>query len=170
MPRDKAGAEVPKVFLRAAIARGCIPVGAEPREIEPDAFDRATTIRGAAKRAMANTMPPDSPTHQPPPRDEAVDPGGTTRPETTDIAAIAAHAVGASLRDRVVEKISLALQRAGDSGLTRTELRDTFHRNVPADRIGAALELLQRKGRATCESASTGSGVGRPPQVWKFVK
>ena len=88
-------------------------------------------------------------------------------PETTDEAATADHAVGASLGDRVVEKIAHALEGAGDAGLTRTELRDEFHRNLSAERIGAALELLKRQGTATCENVKTG---GRPTEVWKIAK
>jgi predicted transcriptional regulator len=59
------------------------------------------------------------------------------------------------------------LDRAGDEGLTRTDIRDLFGRNLSADRIGAALDLLRRKGRATCETVSTG---GRPTEVWRAAK
>ena len=59
------------------------------------------------------------------------------------------------------------LRQAGDAGLTRTEIRDAFKRNVPSERIGAALELLRGKGRATCETVKTD---GRPAEVWRVAK
>lgn len=118
---------------------------------------------------MAHAQALDDPEHRPVLHGAAAaDPEAPARPETRAEVAAAAHAVGASLGDQVVEKIVRALQGAGDAGLTRTELRDTFHRNVPADHINSALELLQRKGRATCATVSTGSG--RPPQIWKAAK
>jgi hypothetical protein len=84
--------------------------------------------------------------------------------------ATAKHIFGASLGDRTADEIMRRLQRAGDAGLTRTEIRDLFKRNLSADRIGAALELLRSKGRATCEMAGTGEAGGRPPEVWKAAK
>lgn len=41
VPHDHAGIEVPAKFRREALARGCIPVGAEPEKTQPDTFDRA---------------------------------------------------------------------------------------------------------------------------------
>jgi hypothetical protein len=79
----------------------------------------------------------------------------------------AKHVFGASLGDRTADEIMRRLRTAGDAGLTRTEIRDVFGRNLTADRIGAALELLCRRGRAACESVSTG---GRPTEVWRAVK
>lgn len=74
---------------------------------------------------------------------------------------------GASLGDRFADEILRGLRKAGDAGLTRTEIRDLFRRHQSAERIGAALDLLQRKGRATCEGVSTG---GRPTEVWKATQ
>ena len=74
---------------------------------------------------------------------------------------------GASLGDRVADEIMRRLRQAGDAGLTRTEIRDAFGRHQSTERIGAALELLQRKGRATCETTSTG---GRPVDTWRATK
>ncbi len=74
---------------------------------------------------------------------------------------------GASLGDRVADEIMRRLRQAADVGLTRTDIRDLFGRNLSADRIGAALELLQRKGRAMCETVKT---EGRPTEVWRAAR
>jgi hypothetical protein len=79
----------------------------------------------------------------------------------------AKHVFGASLGDRTADEIHRRLVRAGDAGLTRTEIRDAFGRHQSADRIGAALELLRSKGRATCKTVSTG---GRPTELWRASK
>ncbi|MFN0314051.1 MAG: hypothetical protein ACKVQA_03305 [Burkholderiales bacterium] len=81
--------------------------------------------------------------------------------------ATAKHVFGASLGDRIADEIMRALQQAGDRGLSRTAIRDLFGRNQSAERIGAALELLHVKGRATCDSIKT---EGRPTEVWKAAK
>ena len=52
--------------------------------------------------------------------------------------------------------------------MTRTAIRDAFGRNLT--RIGAALEQLQREGRATRETMSPGRSGGRPPEVWRAAK
>ena len=74
---------------------------------------------------------------------------------------------GASLGDRVADEILRRLRPAGNGGLTRTDIRDAFGRHQSAERIGAALDLLQRKGRAKCETTSTG---GRPTETWRATK
>ncbi len=81
--------------------------------------------------------------------------------------ATAKYIFGASLGDRIADDIMRRLQQIGDGGLTRTEIRDVFHRHQSAGRIGAALELLRAKGRATCETVSTD---GRPTEVWRVAK
>jgi len=81
--------------------------------------------------------------------------------------ATARHIFGASLGDRTADEILRRLHRAGDAGLTRTEVSGIFGRNLTAERIGAALDLLQRRGRATCETVTTG---GRPSELWKAKK
>lgn len=48
-------------------------------------------------------------------------------------------------------------------GLTRTQLRDLFGRNLPRARIDAALTTLGHTGRAQCHRATTS---GRPAEVW----
>ena len=80
----------------------------------------------------------------------------------------AKHIFGASLGDRIADEIMRRLYQAGDDGLTRTEIRDLFGRNLTADRIGAALDLLRRKGRATCKTVSSTNG--RPTEVWRAAK
>ena len=81
--------------------------------------------------------------------------------------ATARHVFGASRGNRTADEIARRLEKAGDAGLSRTEMRDLFHRHFSTERIGAALELLRTKGRATCESINTG---GRPSEIWRAVK
>lgn len=53
IPADKAGIEVPQKFRREAIARGCLPVGMEPDEIEAgQGFDRQAVIKSAMNKMM----------------------------------------------------------------------------------------------------------------------
>ena len=179
VPGDKAGAEVPQMFRREAIARGCIPVGTEPEITERDTCDRVTTIRRAAKRALANASARDNPTHQAvPPRDSAIDSEAAARPETpdgralfeaTEKATVEDHTVGTTLRDRAADAIMCGLRQAGDAGLTRSNIRDLFGRNLGADWISLALELLRREGKATRWTMRT-SVTGRPREVWKVAK
>ena len=79
----------------------------------------------------------------------------------------AKHIFGASLGDRTADEILRRLEIAGNDGLTRTEIRDLFGRHRSAEQIGAALELLKRKGKATCATVTTR---GRPSEVWKATK
>lgn len=81
--------------------------------------------------------------------------------------ATAGYVFGASLGDRIADEILRRLVRAGDVGLTRTEIRDVFGRHETTERIGTALELLRSKGRAACESVSTG---GRPTELWRATQ
>ena len=78
--------------------------------------------------------------------------------------ATAKHIFGASLGDRIADEVLRRLRQAGAEGLTRNDIRDAFGRNVPSERIGAALDLLRAKGRAICEKVSTG---GRAAEVWR---
>jgi hypothetical protein len=77
--------------------------------------------------------------------------------------ASAVHIFGNALGDQVADDILRALQQAGPAGMTRTAIRDLFGRNRSVDRIGAALALLQQKGRAKAEMKETG---GRPLEIW----
>jgi len=76
----------------------------------------------------------------------------------------ARYIFGDSLGDRVADEIMRGLRAAADSGLTRTAIRDLFKRHQSAERIGAALEVLQCKTLATCELVATG---GREAEVWR---
>jgi hypothetical protein len=67
--------------------------------------------------------------------------------------------------DPLAEQIHAALLSASD-GLTRTEVRDLFHRNRPASAVDGALGCLARAGRARTVRVNTG---GRPAQVWTAV-
>jgi phage/plasmid primase-like uncharacterized protein len=82
--------------------------------------------------------------------------------------ATAKHVFGQSLGNKAADEIMRRLHTAGDAGLTRTEIRDLFGRNLSADKIGVALELLRQKGQATVDSAS--SNGGRPTEVWRAKK
>lgn len=73
-----------------------------------------------------------------------------------------AWATRAATADPVAEQIHQALA-ASPAGLTRTEVRDLFARNLPRTRIDAALATLGRAGRAECRRAPT---AGRPAEVW----
>lgn len=81
--------------------------------------------------------------------------------------ATALYLFGGSIGDRIADEIMRRLVQAGDVGVTRTEMSGAFGRHQSGERIGAALDLLKRKGRATCESVNTG---GRPAETWRATK
>jgi hypothetical protein len=64
--------------------------------------------------------------------------------------------------DPVAEQVYAALAAAPD-GLTRTQLRDLFARNLPAARVDAALSSLGADGRAQRRPQPT---AGRPAEIW----
>ena len=64
--------------------------------------------------------------------------------------------------DPIAEQIHTALATAAD-GLTRTQLRDLFARNLPAARLDAALTTLGTAGRTRRQRLST---AGRPAEIW----
>src|SRR5579875_503162 len=74
----------------------------------------------------------------------------------------AAWALRTTTADPLAEQIHDALS-ASPQGLTRTELRDLFGRNLPGGRIEAALATLGAAGRAKRHRAAT---AGRPAEVW----
>jgi hypothetical protein len=82
----------------------------------------------------------------------------------------AKHIFGASLGDRIADEVLRRLRQAGESGLTRTEIRDAFGRNQSSERIGAALDLLRQKGRASCGTTKAAGAVGRPTEVWRVTQ
>jgi Protein of unknown function (DUF3987) len=81
--------------------------------------------------------------------------------------ASAAHIFGDLLGDPLADEILRALRQAGSGGMNRTGIRDLFGRHQTADRIGAALGLLMKRGRARTETRLTG---GRPVEVWFAVE
>jgi len=76
----------------------------------------------------------------------------------------ATWATASAAADPVAEQIAAALESASN-GLTRTELRDLFGRNLPAARIDAALGTLAGTGRIWRHRAAT---AGRPAEIWSL--
>ncbi len=74
-----------------------------------------------------------------------------------------AWATRATTADPIAEQIHAALTTNPD-GLTRTQLRDLFGRNLPGARIDTALNALGASGRAQRHRATT---AGRPAEIWK---
>lgn len=81
--------------------------------------------------------------------------------------ASAAHIFGNMVGDPVADEILPALRRAGQAGMTRTDISNLFGRHRSTDRIGAALALLMTSGRARGETRQTS---GRPVEVWFATK
>jgi hypothetical protein len=76
-------------------------------------------------------------------------------------------------RTRVGERLAdylLAVLRVHPAGQTRTELSHALGRNYGADKIHAALELLQEYGLAHCVRGGPAAGPGRPPSRWFATK
>jgi len=71
--------------------------------------------------------------------------------------------LGNELQDALAEQLYSAL-RASSDGLTRTQLQRLLNRNVPGDRIQAALSQLADSGRARSERVPAARG--RPAQRW----
>jgi hypothetical protein len=67
-------------------------------------------------------------------------------------------ATGDAVADSIEEMLS-----GSPEGMTRAEIRDAFGRNKSSERIGAALELLERHERVSKEIEQTG---GRPAERW----
>lgn len=76
-----------------------------------------------------------------------------------------AWAIRSATADPVAEQIHAALTASAD-GLTRSQLRDLFARNLPGARIDAALAALGQSGRAKRRRLTT---AGRPAEVWAAV-
>ena len=77
----------------------------------------------------------------------------------------AAWALQGATGDPLAEQIHAALTSHPD-GLTRTQLRDLFHRNKPAAHLDQALDTLAHTGRATHTRTLT---AGRPAERWTAV-
>ncbi len=78
----------------------------------------------------------------------------------------ATWALGDTTGDPIGEQIHAALT-ANPDGLTRTQIRDLFHRNQPAVTIDAALAALVHTHRAHRRRVTTG---GRPADIWTATK
>jgi len=76
--------------------------------------------------------------------------------------ASARYVFGNALGDPTADAIAKAL-RTAPAGMTRTDLRDHFHRKKPEGEITRALLLLHQKGLARFEREDTG---GRPAERW----
>jgi hypothetical protein len=74
----------------------------------------------------------------------------------------AAWALEQSTGDPLAEQIHTALLHA-PAGLTRTQLRDLYHRNRPGTHVEQALSTLAHTGRATRQRVLT---AGRPAELW----
>jgi hypothetical protein len=74
----------------------------------------------------------------------------------------ATWALAQATGDPLAEQLHAALLRSPD-GLTRTQLRDLLHRNLPAERVEQALHTLASTGRATRQQTRT---AGRPAEIW----
>lgn len=79
----------------------------------------------------------------------------------------ARHIFGDLLGNPVADKILRALRQAGETGLTRTQIRDLFERHCPATQIDWALAELLAAGKAATRRIDTG---GRPSDVWVAAK
>ena len=75
--------------------------------------------------------------------------------------------MSAELRDGLAEQLHAALS-ASPGGMTRTQIQRLLSRNVPGDRIQAALDQLAASGRATATTDS--KTVGRPAERWVAVQ
>lgn len=71
---------------------------------------------------------------------------------------------GDAIGDAIADEILRALRVAGSAGMTRTDISKLLNKHQPAERIGAALELLERRGFARHESKPT---FGAPVEIWK---
>jgi len=77
----------------------------------------------------------------------------------------AAWALAHSTGDPLADDIITALTHS-KNGLTRTQIRDLFHRNQPAARVDAALAALAHDGTTTSARILTG---GRPADLWTIT-
>ena len=78
--------------------------------------------------------------------------------------ASASYIFGGVVSGKTEDVISAALRQSGETGMTRTEIRDLFGRHRKAHEIIAALTVLANAGKAKRSvGAITG---GRPATVW----
>jgi len=74
----------------------------------------------------------------------------------------AAWALGQATSDPLAEQIHAALLRSPD-GLTRTQISQLLHRNLPVHQLQQALDTLAAAGRAHPTKITT---AGRPAELW----
>jgi hypothetical protein len=79
----------------------------------------------------------------------------------------ARHIFGSALGDPVADDILRALRGRGQAGMTRTDIRDLLGRHGKAERIGVALELLNRRKLALRQIAPALGG--RPAETWRAI-
>lgn len=75
----------------------------------------------------------------------------------------ARYIFGDALGDKLADEILGALREASETGLTRSQIRDLFRRNVDADRIAGALKCLAENGLAHTRKEPS---EGRPIERW----
>ena len=78
-------------------------------------------------------------------------------------AASARFIFGDALGDPIADQVLEALRTACPGAITRTGISKVLGRHQTADRIGAALALLERRGLARRETVRTG---GAPAENW----
>jgi hypothetical protein len=75
----------------------------------------------------------------------------------------ARYIFGDAVGDRLSDEILAALRECAEVGMTRTQLRDLFKRNVDADRMVGALRCLAENGLAYSRKEAS---EGRPIERW----
>jgi hypothetical protein len=78
--------------------------------------------------------------------------------------ASADYIFGGVVAEKTEDVIAAALRQAGETGVTRTEIRDLFGRHRKGHEIDAALAALAGRGKAKCIMGDTTGG--RRPTVW----
>jgi hypothetical protein len=68
--------------------------------------------------------------------------------------------------DKKADRIYAALLAKGEKGMSQSEIRALFSRNLEKDRIDEALELLTKAHLAECNREKTD---GRPRTIWRVV-
>lgn len=71
---------------------------------------------------------------------------------------------GDAIGDPFADEVRDILRKAGQAGMTRTELSNFFGRNRGADDIGKALRLLLKHNKVLRRQRPSNSG--RPPEIW----
>jgi hypothetical protein len=84
--------------------------------------------------------------------------------------ASARHIFGDIIGDPAADTILRALRGAGTDGLSRTDLINLFGRNLPANKIDAALVALLSAGKVRRGSIKKPTGAGRPREMWFAVQ